>query len=119
MRFHTFTASRYDFSHFHSTSHEVLGIAHGRAKLCFGHEENPHRIEEIVSQGDVILIPAGVSHRLLEDMDGGFQMVGCYPIGYNWDMCETGDDSKTEMIRSLEWFDRDPVYGDEGPALDA
>lgn len=115
---HITTASRYDFSHFHSTSHEVLGIAQGRAKLCFGHEDNPGRVEEVVSQGDVIIIPAGVSHPLLEDLRGGFQMVGCYPNGYNWDMCETGDDKKVQTIESLAWFERDPVYGNEGPALD-
>lgn len=74
-------------------------------------------MEEIVSKGDVVVIPAGVCHRLLDDLDGGFQMVGCYPIGCNWDMCEQGDERKAKMIESLEWFKRDPVYGDEGPVL--
>ena len=74
-------------SHFHSTSHEVLGIAAGKARLCFGHEDNPNRVEEVLSKGDVIIMPAGVSHRLLEDLEGGFTMVGSYPVGFNWDMC--------------------------------
>lgn len=78
----------YSFSHFHSTSHEVLGIASGKARLCFGHEENAKRVEEVCEKGDVIVVPAGVSHRLLEDLDGGFSMVGSYPVGCNWDMCE-------------------------------
>ncbi|CZT23541.1 uncharacterized protein RCC_09255 [Ramularia collo-cygni] len=108
----------YDFSHFHSTSHEVLGISHGRARLCFGHEDNPDRVVEEVCKGDVIVIPAGVSHCLLEDLEGGFQMVGCYPKGYNWDVCEAGDDRKVQMIESLEWFEKDPVYGNEGPVLE-
>ena len=30
----------YSFSHFHSNTHEVLGIASGKAKLCFGHESS-------------------------------------------------------------------------------
>lgn len=65
----------YSTSHFHSTSHEVLGIADGRARLCFGHEDNPEKVEEIVSKGDLVIIPAGVSHRLLHDIEGGFEMV--------------------------------------------
>ncbi|KAK3706380.1 hypothetical protein LTR37_012758 [Vermiconidia calcicola] len=109
----------YDFSHFHSTSHEVLGIAAGKAKLCFGHEDNPKRVEETLQKGDVVIVPAGVSHRLLEDIDGGFSMVGCYPTGWSWDMCygKSGEESKIEKIKDLPWFKRDPVYGDDGPVL--
>jgi len=65
----------YSTSHFHSTSHEVLGIASGKAKLCFGHEDNPKKVEETLTKGDVIVVPAGVAHRLLEDLEGGFEMV--------------------------------------------
>ena len=109
----------YSTSHFHSTSHEVLGIAAGKAKLCFGHEDNPERVEEILQKGDVIIMPAGVSHRLLDDIEGGFSMVGSYPTGYDWDMCygKSGEESKIARIMDLPWFKRDPVYGDEGPVL--
>jgi uncharacterized protein YjlB len=41
----------YNFDHFHSTSHEVLGIASGKARLCFGHEENPQRVVEVLEKG--------------------------------------------------------------------
>lgn len=110
----------YSTSHFHSTSHEVLSISNGKAKLCFGHEENPSKVEEVVSKGDVIIVPAGVAHRLLEDLEGGFEMVGSYPVGCNWDMCygKKVEEAKVEKIRSLGWFKRDPVYGDEGPVLE-
>ncbi|EMC96684.1 hypothetical protein BAUCODRAFT_69404 [Baudoinia panamericana UAMH 10762] len=109
----------YSTSHFHSTSHEVLAIAHGKARLCFGHEDNPERVEEVVGRGDVIVMPAGVAHRLLEDLEGGFEMVGCYPKGCNWDMCygKPGEEGKVAKIKNLPWFTRDPVYGDEGPVL--
>lgn len=102
-----------------TTSHEVLGIAHGKAHLCFGHEDNPSHVEETVAQGDVIVIPAGVAHRLLEDVEGGFQMVGCYPKGCSWDMAygNKGEEGKIKGIERLGWFDRDPVYGDDGPAI--
>lgn len=110
----------YNFDHFHSTSHEVLGIAAGKAKLCFGHEENPKCVQEILEKGDVIIMPAGVSHRLLEDLSGGFSMVGCYPTGCNWDMCygKKGEESKVEQIKDVKWFTKDPVYGEEGPTLE-
>lgn len=107
----------YSQSHFHSTSHEVLCVFHGSAKLCFGGEENEGRIEPKVQKGDVIVVPAGVAHRLLVD-DGGFQMVGSYPKGYDWDMCygRAGEEKKIEGISKIPWFEKDPIYGDEGPA---
>ena len=110
----------YSTSHFHSTSHEVLCIASGKAKLCFGHEDNPKRVEPVVVKGDVIVVPAGVAHRLLDDLAGGFQMVGSYPKGRDWDMCygKEGEEEKVKGIKALGWFNRDPIYGDKGPALD-
>lgn len=110
----------YSASHFHSTSHELLGISNGEARICFGHEDNPKKVEEILRKGDVVIIPAGVAHRLLEDLTGEFEMVGAYPVGCSWDMCsgKTGEEQKIEKIRSLSWFKKDPLYGDDGPARD-
>lgn len=109
----------YSTTHFHSTTHEVLCIASGRARLCFGGEDNPARVEMEVKIGDVIIIPAGVGHKLLQDLDSGFEMVGSYPKGKDWDMCYGREDEKAniEAIKDLAWFDKDPIYGDEGPAL--
>ncbi|KAL8945494.1 MAG: hypothetical protein Q9183_008070, partial [Haloplaca sp. 2 TL-2023] len=89
--------------------------------LCFGGEDNPKRFEPTVQQGDVIVVPAGVAHRLLEDIEGGFTMVGSYPKGKNWDMCygREGEEENVKGIVHLEWFDRDPIYGHEGPTLSA
>ena len=42
----------------------------------FGGEENPDRLETSVEKGEGIVVPAGVGHRLLEDLSGGFEMVG-------------------------------------------
>jgi len=107
----------YSTTHFHSTSHEVLCISSGKAKLCFGGEKNPFRVEASVKKGDVVIIPAGVGHRLLDDFNSDFEMVGSYPNGKNWDMCygENGEEEKFEGISSLGWFEKDPLYGEEGP----
>ena len=95
-------------------------MAAGKAKLCFGAEDNPKRVEPVVEKGDVIIVPAGVGHRLLQDQEGGFSMVGSYPRGKNWDMCygKKGEEEKVKSIEDLGWFERDPIYGDRGPVHD-
>ncbi|KAL2865333.1 cupin domain-containing protein [Aspergillus lucknowensis] len=112
----------YSQTHFHSTSHEILGVVSGSARLCFGGEGNPHRFEPTVSKGDLIIVPAGVGHQLLSEPDtteGPFRMVGAYPRGKSWDMCygQPGEESKWQAIGRLGWFGRDPLYGKDGPAL--
>ncbi|KAL4934609.1 cupin domain-containing protein [Aspergillus undulatus] len=107
----------YSETHFHSTSHEVLGVVSGSARLCFGGEENPGRFEPNVAKGDLIIVPAGVAHRLLaetHEVQGPFKMVGAYPKGKSWDMCYGREDEGDEIrqnIEGLEWFKRDPLYG--------
>ncbi|KAB5566713.1 RmlC-like cupin domain-containing protein [Coniochaeta sp. 2T2.1] len=120
----------YNTTHFHSTTHEVLVVVSGKAKLCFGGEDNPERVEVTVGGGDVVVIPAGVGHRLLEDLSSSregeegeeeeFEMVGSYPKGKQWDMCygREGEEEKVKGIAGVEWFGGDPVYGDRGPVLD-
>lgn len=111
----------YSTSHFHSTAHEVLCVASGKAQLCFGCDDNPQRVEAVVEEGDVIVVPAGVAHRLVKDLTGAFNMVGSYPRGNSWDMCygKEGEEEKMKGIASLGWFARDPIYGDNGPTLEA
>lgn len=109
----------YETTHFHSTTHEVLCISHGSAQLCLGGEDNPGKVEPVVNKGDVVIMPAGVGHRLLRDIEGGFEMVGAYPPGKQWDMCygREGEEEKVKGIAQLGWFEKDPVYGEGGPAV--
>ena len=46
-------------------------------------------------------------------------MIGSYPTGKSWDMCYGKEEEKKKVmgIGSLRWFERDPIYGDEGPSL--
>jgi len=50
----------YSFAHYHSTSHEALGVYVGSARLRLGGE---HGQTVDIRSGDVILIPAGVAHH--------------------------------------------------------
>ena len=59
----------YSQSHFYSTAHEVFGVASGKARLCFGGEENPERVEAVLEKGDVMIVPAGVAHRFKISME--------------------------------------------------
>ncbi|KAJ5286169.1 hypothetical protein N7524_001475 [Penicillium chrysogenum] len=75
-----------------------------------------------LTRGDLIIVPAGVGHRLLEDLHGNqekFQMVGAYPHGKQWDMCygKPEEEAKVQRIKDVAWFRQDPLYGAEGPAL--
>ncbi|WEK06093.1 MAG: cupin domain-containing protein [Candidatus Devosia phytovorans] len=74
----------YTYHHFHSTTHECLGCARGRMEVVlFGEGGVTVRVEA----GDIIVLPAGVSHCMTEK-SGDIQMVGGYPDGRDWDNCQ-------------------------------
>lgn len=103
----------YDFHHYHSITHEVLGIYSGTALLHLGGEEG-EKIE--VSAGQVLVIPAGVGHKKIES--DNFRVVGAYPDGRDYDMNrgEEGERPKADKnIALVPVPDADPVLGkDEG-----
>src|SRR5262245_39114304 len=103
----------YSFPHYHSTSHEVLGVYSGTAKLRLG-GENGQNVD--VQAGDVIVIPAGVAHQNLGASDD-FGVVGAYPGGRDWDLLRglPGERPKAdENIAALPTPEKDPIYGAEG-----
>ncbi|WWC68288.1 uncharacterized protein I206_102211 [Kwoniella pini CBS 10737] len=112
----------YTQHHYHSTVDEVLVVYSGSAKLCFGgSHDNPDRVEVDATKGDVMIVPAGVGHALLDDK-GGFGIVGSYPKGSkNWDMCTGKQKERVNQwvrIKQLNWLKGDPIYGNEGPVVD-
>jgi uncharacterized protein YjlB len=70
--------------------------------------------------GDVVVVPAGVGHRLINDFGSGFEMVGSYVKDKSWDMCygKKGEEDRVRQINDLAWLEKDPLYGNEGPVLD-
>jgi uncharacterized protein YjlB len=65
----------YDFLHFHTRTHEVLGIARGHAGIQFGGKRG--RVIA-VRAGDVIVVPAGTGHRR-KSASRDLLVVGAYP----------------------------------------
>ncbi len=52
--------SVHSYHHFHSNTHEVLGVTRSKATVQFGGAGGP---EATIAAGDVVVIPAGVGHR--------------------------------------------------------
>ena len=72
----------YGFHHYHSTAHEVLGIAAGRAEVRFGGE---HGATLVLEAGAAVVIPAGVGHRNLGSTSD-LLVVCAYPEGQRADL---------------------------------
>lgn len=106
----------YGFHHFHSTSHEVLGIAAGEAMVRFG---GAHGQSVAVAAGDVVAIPAGVGH-CLERGSRGLLVVGAYPAGRDWDLRRGDPAERIEVLANIAAVPlpaTDPLDGAGGPLL--
>jgi uncharacterized protein YjlB len=100
----------FPFHHYHSTAHEVLGIARGRAEVRFGGEGGKTLL---VRAGDAVLIPAGVGHKRLSPGDD-LLVIGAYP-GDQWaDLMREGVEDRAGVrarIAVVRLPAHDPVGG--------
>ena len=112
----------YDYLHYHSDQHEVLGFARGHAMLRLGGARGRNLA---VKAGDVLVLPAGTGHQSLS-MSGDLLVVGAYPRpegsrkrGY--DMChprKSDHDSAAISVAKTPKPKSDPVYGTDGPLIE-
>jgi uncharacterized protein YjlB len=106
----------YDYVHYHSRIHEVLGIARGNARVRFGGDAG--RLVE-VRAGDVAVLPAGTGHQCLGASDD-FLVVGAYPPSGTYDECRGASDEHARALKTIPKVRlprKDPVLGADGPLL--
>jgi len=106
----------YDFLHFHTRTHEVLGIARGTVRVAFG---GTHGKAVELKAGDVAILPAGTGHkRLASSRD--LLVVGAYPATGRYDQpkpAETDHQKALAAIGKVPLPAGDPVYGKDGPLM--
>jgi uncharacterized protein YjlB len=104
----------FGFHHFHSTSHEVLGIAKGTVDVILGGPDGD-RFE--LRSGDVTILPAGTGHRNVGS-SSDLLVVGAYPNGMDWDLRRGDPAEHDEVLANIERVPlpaQDPVQGERGP----
>ena len=104
----------FTWHHYHAAAHEVLGIARGSVTVQLGGPSG-ERVE--LDAADVVLLPAGTSHKNL-DQSGDLLVIGAYPPGQRPDILrgESGERPDADRrIASVPLPDHDPVTGTDGP----
>jgi uncharacterized protein YjlB len=104
----------YPYVHYHSTTHEVMGIARGRAKVRFGGD----RGEEVdLLASDVVILPAGTGHQCLW-ASPDLVVVGAYPPNGRYDLCRGSKGEHAKAVAAIPHVplpETDPVFGRKGP----
>jgi uncharacterized protein YjlB len=106
----------YDYLHYHSRIHEVLGIARGSATVRVG--GNKGRTLKLKA-GDAVIIPAGTGHQCLA-ASKSFMAVGAYPPIGTYDECGPTVEEHERGLKSVRRVGRprkDPVFGGNGALL--
>ncbi len=105
-----------DYHHYHANAHEVLGIAMGSGTVKFGGEDGE---TVALTAGDVVIVPAGVSHALINASDD-FAVIAAYADGREPN--EMRDDAKAinagrQSAKQVPVPANDPVDGATGPMV--
>lgn len=88
-----------------------------------GPTENEGGVEVDLEKGDIIVLPAGVSHCSLTWEDE-YEYMGLYPKGsphYDNNFCKAGPEETEEKAKNAKAVpipECDPIYGVNGPLVD-
>lgn len=110
---HSWKSGIFTFHHYHSLTHEVLGVYKGKTTLLLGGQYGK---KIVVERGDVLLIPAGVSHKNLGD-ENDARCIGAYPDGKDYDMMYGKANERPgadKNIYTVGLPSRDPIQGFRG-----
>jgi uncharacterized protein YjlB len=105
----------FDYVHYHSQIHEVLGIARGRATVRFGGSRG--RVLKLKA-GDAAILPAGTGHERLDGDD--LLVVGAYPAFGRYDLCRASQEEHDHAVKRIPKVPiprKDPIYGSGGPLV--
>ena len=100
----------YDYLHYHSRIHEVLGVARGSARVRLGGEKG--RTFKIAA-GDILILPAGTGHQSLK-ASKNFLVVGAYPSNGTYDEClpaRAQHAAGAKPVKKVGLPRKDPVFG--------
>jgi len=106
-------AGVYTYHHYHSVTHEVMGVVRGSTRLLLGGEGG---CEVKIEKSDVLVIPAGVAHKNLGG-ENDVLCIGGYPGGADYDMNygREGERPGTDAnIRNVSMPENDPIDGRYG-----
>ncbi|SFL73253.1 cupin domain-containing protein [Salibacterium qingdaonense] len=107
----------FDYHHYHSNAHEVLGVLNGQVSIKIGGRDGTTFDLE---KGDVIVLPAGTGHKEMSS-SFEFEMVGAYPFGMDYNLKTGEPEERPGVLKDIEEVtlpDQDPVFGTEGPLLE-
>jgi uncharacterized protein YjlB len=113
----TWTGDVYNYHHYHTNTHEVLGVKAGKATVLIG-GDGGERLE--LHPGDVIVLPAGTGHKKVESSHD-FAVVGAYPNGQTPDLKVKDPGTRANalsQVRNVPVPTTDPVFGENGPLLE-
>jgi uncharacterized protein YjlB len=106
----------YDHLHFHTGTHEVLGVARGLARVQLGGVKGK---TVTVAAGDVLVLPAGTGHQRISASDD-LLVVGAYPPGGKYDEPKPQEVDPTVARRDIGRAKSpraDPLFGADGPLV--
>jgi len=112
----TWQAGIYTFHHYHSNTHEVLGVVRGETIIQLGGDNG---VQLKIQKGDVIILPAGTAHKNLGD-ENAVVCVGGYPKGKEYDMNYGQPEERPaadDCIKKVKLPEHDPVFGNQGGVL--